>query len=301
MGALSLINAIFHDENRAIDYLEELRWSDGRCCPHCGEIGNSGKVASKNHRYGLYYCNGCKKTFTVTVGTFFQRSKVPLNKWLLLIYLMTTAKKGRPALELHRQLGLTYNTAWTMGHKVRSAMAPTDVELLKKLGGPSRPVEVDETYWGTQYKKMPGQRGWGHKMKIVSLVERGRNGRKWSFHVPDTKAKTILPLLIDHIDRRTIIMTDESGIYNRVWEHFRSHQTVVHSKWQFADGDAYTNTVEGSFSLVKRKLRGTHHQVGKEHLQTYLYEMDYQWNNRGIAPADLFIKTVKRMNECRQS
>ncbi len=299
MGSLNLTNAIFHDVNQAIDYLEELRWGRCRYCPNCAEVGSSARVASKNHRYGLYYCNGCKKTFTVTVGTLFQSSKVPLNKWLLLIYLMATAKKGRPALELHRQLGLTYNTAWAMGHKVRSAMRPTEQELSKKLGGPARPVEVDETYWGTQFKKMPGARGWGHKMKIVSLVERGNNGRKWSFHVSDTKAKTIIPLLVEHIDPRTRIMTDESSIYNRVKEHFRSHKTVVHSQWQFADGEVSTNTVEGSFSLVKRKLRGTHHQVSKEHMQNYLYEMDYQWNNRGLSYAEIFHKTVSRMCEVR--
>lgn len=296
MGKLNLTDPIFSDANRAIDYLEGLRWGTGRYCPKCGEVGNSSRVASKNHRYGFYYCNGCKKTFTVTVGTIFQSSKVPLNKWLLLMYLMTTAKKGISALQLERALGLTYNTVWSMAHKVRSAMCPTAEELSKQLGGPARPVEVDETYWGTQVKKMPGARGWGHKMKIVSMVERGNNGRKRSFHVEDTKLKTIMPLLREHVDKRTRMMTDESGIYKRLYQDFRSHQTVIHSKWQFADGDVCTNTVEGSFSLVKRQLRGTHHQVSKERLQNYLHELDYKWNNRGEAPERLFEKTVKRMN-----
>jgi len=293
---INLSSRIFSDPTAAIDYLEWVRWGRNgirRRCPKCdADPEYTARTGSKNHRYGLYYCNGCKATFTVTIGTIFQSSKVPLNKWLLLIHLMTTAKKGASALQLERQIGVSYNTAWSMCHRIREAMKPTEAELKRRLGGPGKIVETDETYWGNNGKLPPGARGWGHKMKIVTVVERG--GSKRSFHVPNTKAKTVLPLVKQNVDRRTRMMTDESSIYNKLGWDFASHETVNHRSREYARGDVNTNTVESSFAVLKRSFRGTFHQMSEKHLHRYLVELDYKWNHRDKGPGQMLRTTVKR-------
>lgn len=140
----------FTDEATARKHLEGLRWSDGRFCPHCGVTEGTSYVRGKKHRPGLYYCNSCKKQFTVTVGTLFERSKVPLNKWLLAFHLMASSKKGISAHQLHRMLGVTYKTAWFMAHRIREAMRDGD---LSPMGGEGQTVEVDETYYGKKAEK----------------------------------------------------------------------------------------------------------------------------------------------------
>lgn len=295
---LDLTNPIFSDERQALTYLEEIRWPKGRICPKCGEDERTSLVRSRHHRPGLYYCNGCRKTFTVTVGTIFQGSQVPLNKWLLVFRLMVSSKKGMSALQVQRMIGVTYNTAWSMCHRIREALGPTEKELKKKLGGDSAEVEVDETYWGNKKKKPRGARGFAHKMKIISIVERGEAGQKRSFHVQDTKATTVMPLLKTHVDDRSRMMTDESSIYNNLCLHFHSHETVNHSSWEYTRGDVTTNTVEASFALVKRALRGIFHQVSAKYLHRYLKELDYKWNTRtltdGCRMRDALRRTIGR-------
>lgn len=298
---LDLTNPIFSDPHRALTYLEGVRWPNGRICPKCGEANHSSLVRSKNHRPDLYYCNGCCKTFTVTVGTIFQGSKVPLNKWLLVFHLMSASKKGVSALQVQRMINVAYNTAWSMCHRVREAMAPTERELKKKLGGSDAEVEVDETYWGNKKKKPKGARGWAHKMKIISIVERGEGGQKRSFHVQDTKASTVMPLLKAHVDTQSRMMTDESGIYNNMGREFRSHETVNHSAWEYARGDVTTNTVEASFALVKRAFRGIFHKLSEKHLHRYLKELDYKWNTRGLTDTARMLDALRRTVGCRLS
>lgn len=288
---LNLTNPIFSDEKLAINYLENLRWRRQRLCPKCGGTETS-PTRSRNHRPGLYYCNGCRSTFTVTVGTLFQGSKVPLNKWLLVFHLMVASKKGVSALQVQRMIDVSYNTARFMCHRVRHAMAPTEQELEKKLGGPGKIVEIDETYWGNRGKQRPGARGYAHKMKIISMVE--RNGNKRSVHVSQVKAKTVMPLVIKNVDRRTRIMTDESGVYIHLNREFFSHETVIHSAGEYARGDVTTNTVESSFALVKRSLRGTFHQVSEKHLHRYLDELDYKWNTRNMTDGRRMRNALKR-------
>ncbi len=140
-----LTNKIFTDKNVARKHLEAMRWADGRFCPHCGATEGTSFVRGKKHRPGLYYCNDCEKTFTVTVGTVFERSKVPLNKWLLATHLLTSSKKGMSAHQLHRMLGVTYKTAWFMAHRIREAMIDENPE---PMGGPGKSVQADETYFG---------------------------------------------------------------------------------------------------------------------------------------------------------
>ena len=172
------------------------------------------------------------------------------------------------------------------------AMTPTEDQAKKKLGGRNKPVEVDETYWGNHGKLPPGARGFNHKMKIVSIVE--REGDKRSFQVPDVKAKTVVPILKANINSQSRVMTDEAKIYKKLHMDFASHESVNHSIKEYARGDVTTNTVEGSFSLLKRSFYGTFHQVSEKHLQRYLQELDFKWNTRKLSDSKRLKKALKK-------
>jgi len=294
---VNLTNPIFSDEILAIEYLESIRWRLYRYCPKCGETERTSPTKSKNHRHGLYYCNSCRSLFTVTVGTLFHGSKVPLNKWLLTFHLMAASKKGMSALQIHRMIDVSYNTAWFMCHRVREAMTPNETQPKKKLGGKNKPVEVDETYWGNHGKLPPGARGFGHKMKIISIVE--REGSKRSFQVPDVKMKTVVPILKANINSLSRVMTDEAAIYRKLNLEFASHESVNHSRREYARGDVTTNTVEGSFSLLKRSFYGTFHKVSEKHLQRYLQELDFKWNTRKQSDSKRMKKALKGIESKR--
>jgi transposase-like protein len=164
----------FNDDDAAREHLESLRWPDGPVCPHCGGADRQSKLEGKSHRAGLHFCGHCRSQYTVTVGSVFERSKVPLHKWVLATHLICSSKKGMSSHQLHRTLGVTYKTAWFMSHRIREAM---NIEPEGQLGGGSDGsgggvVEVDETFWGNNGKHAPGARSYHHKMKIVSLVDR---------------------------------------------------------------------------------------------------------------------------------
>lgn len=272
-----LQNPIFKDETTARKWLEARIWPNGVVCPHCGTIGEATELHGEAHRAGVYQCNEteCREQFTVTVGTVFERSKIPLTKWLMAVFLMAASKKGMSALQIHRMIGVSYKSTWFMCHRIREAM---DTGEGGPLGGNGGPVEVDETYWGNQGKQAPGARGWAHKMKVVSLVE--RNGQKRSFHVANVSAKTVTPILRAQIAKKARLMTDETAVYNQAGKEFASHEKVNHSLGEYTRGDVTTNTVESSFAILKRGLYGTYHHVSEQHLQRYATEFDFKWNHR---------------------
>lgn len=273
-----LLKPIFLDEELAREHLEALRWANGRVCPHCGVLDESSLTASKNHKPGLYYCNACGRTFTVTVGTLFERSHVPLNKWLMAFHLMAASKKGMSAKQIERMLGVTYKTAWFMCHRIREAMTSAPAKMLGGAGG-SGVVEADETYWGkTTEKRKTGVRGILPMMKIVSLVE--RDGEKRSFHVANVTASTLAPVLKAQIAPTARLMTDEATVYTTLGKAFASHEKVTHGAGEYVRGDVTTNTVESSFAILKRGLNGTFHSVSEKHLQRYCHEFDFRWNTR---------------------
>src|SRR5690348_14818133 len=171
-----LQNPIFTNEDKAREALEAVRWPNGPVCPHCGAVDRQAKVEGKKHRPGLHYCNHCKGTYTATVGTVFERSKVPLSKWWLAVHMMGSSKKGISAHQLHRMLGVTYKTAWFMAHRIREAMGDSNPELMGSGGGK---VEADETYIGRRPGKKKSRAGAGHKMAVISLVERGGKARSF--------------------------------------------------------------------------------------------------------------------------
>jgi transposase-like protein len=272
---------IFSDENAAREHLETQRWPHGPCCPHCGEAEQITKLTGKMHRPGVYQCNACRKQFTVTVGTVFERSKVPLHKWLLATYLLSASKKGMSSHQLHRMLGVTYKTAWFMTHRIREAMRePAGAGL---LGGPNTVVEVDETFVGGKAKnradgKVPP------KEAVMALVE--RDGRVRSFHVASVNAKTLRPILTKQLDRKSYIMTDEAPYYTATGREFGGHGTVNHSVEEYVRGGFWhTNTVESYFAILKRGIFGVYHHVSPKHLKRYVGEFDFRYNARGISDA----------------
>jgi transposase-like protein len=278
MGTALFTEPRFNDDNAAREHLESIRWPNGPVCPHCGGTERNSKITAKSDkgaRPGLYFCGDCREQFTVTVGTVFERSKVALHKWLLATHLLCSSKKGMSALQLQRTLGITYKTAWFMAHRIREAM---NTGFAGPLGGNGTPVEVDETYWGNTGKQAPGARGYAHKMKVVSLVE--RDGQKRSFHVANVTAKTVTPILREQVAKKARLMTDETSVYNQVGKEFASHEKVNHSAKEYARGDVTTNTVESSFAILKRGLYGTFHHVSEKHLQRYATEFDFRWNTR---------------------
>jgi transposase-like protein len=192
-----LQNPIFTDENAAREALEATRWPDGVVCPHCGSVERAAKVAGEKHRPGLYYCNDCKGQFTVTVGTVFERSKIPLTKWWLATYLLGSSKKGMSAHQLHRMLGVTYKTAWFMAHRVREAM--NDGAIPGGMGGANKVVEIDETYVGGKAANRKGKVP--KKAAVLSLVE--RDGKVRSFPIANVTAQTLRPIIVSHVNRAT--------------------------------------------------------------------------------------------------
>lgn len=278
----------FHDDTAAREYLEATLWPHGPVCPHCGSV-NDAYVTSKA---GLYRCSAkeCRKDFTVTVGTVFERSKIALHKWLLASFLICSSKKGMSAHQLHRTIGVTYKTAWFMSHRLREAMDEADTS---PLGGNGGPVEVDETYWGNTGKQRKGARGYAHKMKVVSLVERG--GKKRSFHLANVTAKTVRPILKAQIAEKARLMTDEASVYTKVGREFAEHGIVNHSAGEYSRDDITTNTVESSFAILKRGLYGTFHHVSEAHLQRYATEFDFRWNNRSKLGVDDAQRTVNML------
>ena len=275
MAAALFTEPRFNDNDAAREHLEALRWPRGSVCPHCGGADRQSKLEGTSHRPGLYFCGHCRSQYTVTVGTVFERSKVALHKWVLATHLICSSKKGISSHQLHRTLGVTYKTAWFMAHRIREAM---NIEPEGQLGGAGQPVEVDETFWGNNGKQRKGARGYDHKMKVVSLVERG--GKKRSVHVADVTAATLKGVLKEHVANEARLMTDDSNIYTKVGREFAEHGVVNHSAKEYVRGDVTTNTVESSFSLLKRGLIGTFHHVGEQHLQRYVTEFDFRWNTR---------------------
>jgi transposase-like protein len=281
-----LQNPIFTDETAAREALEDVRWPNGPVCPHCGAVERAAKVTGEKHRAGLYYCNECKGQFTATVGTVFERSKIPLTKWWLAIYLLGSSKKGMSSHQLHRMLGVTYKTAWFMTHRVREAMR--DGELPGGMGGANKVVEIDETYVGGKetnkhaWKRTPGRQGGKGKAPIVSLVE--RDGQVRSFHVANVTAQTLRPIIVTQVSRASYLMTDDAAVYTTIGREFAGHGSVNHSAEEYVRAAFWhTNTVENYFSILKRGITGVYHHVSEAHLARYAAEFDFRYNNRDVS------------------
>jgi transposase-like protein len=293
-----LLNPIFQDETKAREWLEARIWASGRFCPHCGIVDQSTLLQGKSHRPGLYQCNSCREPFTVTVGTLYERSHIPLNKWLAATHLMMASKKGMSAMQVHRMLGVSYKSAWFMCHRIRESLRETKLDT--PLGGQNKVVEADETYVGGKEtnkhksKRQKGMQGGKGKEPVVALVERG--GRIRSQHMPEVTAKNLRAALSAQVDKKSYLMTDDASVYVPVGRDFAGHGTVNHSIEEYVRaGFWHTNTVEGYFSILKRGIVGTYHHVSQQHLKRYLAEFDYRYNERqalGVSDSERMAKSV---------
>jgi transposase-like protein len=264
----------YHDEDAAFAFVERHVWPNGPVCPHCGGVERISKMEGNATRKGLHKCYQCRKQFTVRMGTIFESSHVPLHIWLQAIFFVAGSKKGISSNQLHRTLGVTLKTAWFMSHRIREAMRDG---ALAPFGGAGSVVEIDETFIG-QIKGKPVRKGFAHKMKVLSLVERG--GKSRSLVIDRVGPSTIVPIVKANLDRETRVMTDEAHSYRYLAHHFASHGHVNHLRGEYVRGEDYTNTVEGFFSIFKRGMRGVYQFCGERHLHRYLAEFDFRYSNR---------------------
>jgi transposase-like protein len=235
-----------------------------------------------SHRAGLHQCNEkqCRQQFTVTVGTLYERSKIPLSKWLMATYLLCASKKGMSTRQLSRMLGVSVKSTWFMMHRIRESMRENSVDA-GPLGGANKVVEADETYVGGKAKN----KAFGEPPKkepVVALVE--RDGRVRSFHVEAVTGSTLRPILYTQIDRASYLMTDQAGVYKHPGKQFSGHGTVNHSINEYVRGKFWhTNTIEGYFSIFKRGITGNYQWVSAKHLKRYLGEFDFRYNTRDVS------------------
>lgn len=270
-------NPIFQDETKAREFLEAQRWPDGPVCPFCGQLDRAKALpATGALGAGWYHCPDCRKKFTVRVGTLYERSHIPLHKWLYATHLLVSSKKGISAHQLSRSLGITYKSAWFMAHRIREGMAPA--KNAGPLGGAGMIVEADEMFIGKKpgKRKAPGAGGYGHKMAILSLVE--RDGSVRSTPIERASREHIRAVMDKAIDPATRVFTDKANHYR--FMPVSKHETVDHSKGEYARGPVHTNTVEGVFSIFRRGMVGTYQHCGEQHLHRYLAEFDFRYSNR---------------------
>src|ERR1700737_4228016 len=243
-----LANPIFTDEAKAVEHMEADRWPDGANCLHCGSF-NVHKMAGKTQA-GMFLCNDCREKFTVRTGSIFARSHIPLRKWLMATYLMAASKKGMSALQIGRMLGLSYESAWFMCHRIREGMKPTGAA---PIGG--KVVESDETVFGGKAKNRAHAKKEPKKHTRMTLVE--RDGKSRSFHIANVKAKTLREKIVTTVNRKSHLMTDELASYEKVGKEFANHGGVNHSADEYVrlGGLIHVNTAECRFSLMKRVIR----------------------------------------------
>jgi len=279
---MSILTAkYFHDEQAAYDYVEAHVWPTGRVCPHCGEVDNSGALKGNSTRMGLYKCYGCRKPFTVKIGTIFESSHVKMHLWLQAIFLMASSKKGISANQLHRTLGVTLKTAWFMEHRIREAMKPSSKVPMGSSGGA---VEADETFFGRK-TGMTAKAAYHHKMKVLTLIDR-ESKQSRSIVLDRLTAETIQPILRENIAPEARLMTDEAAHYRKIGREFASHEVVNHGVHEYARGDVTTNRAESFFSVFKRGMKGTYQHCDEKHLNRYLAEFDFRYNNRSALGVD---------------
>jgi len=265
------------DEAAAYAWVEAHVWPEGPVCPHCKGTERISKMEGKATRIGLYKCYACRKQFNVKVGTIFEKSHIPMHLWLQAFYLICGSKKGISSNQLHRTLGITLKSAWFMSHRIREAMRAGSLAAPMGGEGSSGIVESDETFIGRK-EGVPKRAGYAHKQAVLSLVERGGDVR--SFQVDKANTATIMPVVRDNVAKEARVMTDEAGYYRGIGDEFAEHGVVVHSKDEYVNGDAHTNTLEGYFSIFKRGMKGIYQHCDEKHLHRYLAEFDFRYNNR---------------------
>jgi transposase-like protein len=286
---LDITDPVFHDEEKARKFLEAERWPHGPVCPFCGGLDNVRALADGSMGPGWYYCNDCdQQKFTVRTGSVMERSHVPLAKWALAFRLFAASKKGVSAKQLERMLGVSYKTAWFIGHRIREACKPDAGAA--PLGGKDKVLESDETFVGGKKKNVHNGKPEPKKHAVHALVERG--GRVSASHIADVTAKTLRATLEKKADRKSTLNTDDSLANLSIGKDFAEHRTVAHTLDEYVskDGKAHTQTVESFFAILKRGVMGSFHTISEQHLDRYVQEFAFRWNTRSA----LGIEDVER-------
>jgi transposase-like protein len=296
MASVTFLNILKWSDEECRAYLESKRWPDGPICPKCGTADPykiTRKSATKNAVRTLYRCKNktCKKQFTATVGTIFEDSKIPLSKWFAAIYLMCASKKGMSAHQIHREMEVTYKTAWFMCHRIREMMQNRDHSPLTGV------VEADETYVGGKPRGHMAHRAAKFNMAerirqakekktaVLGIVERG--GRVRTIAMPGISKKGVQAALDKNIDaRKSALITDEHAFYYGI-EKRLPHGTIRHNS-EYVRGSVHTQTIESYWAILKRGVYGTFHHVDAGYLGQYLHEFEYRYNSRRISDAERF-------------
>jgi transposase-like protein len=281
---INLVNLIerYGDDKKCRKYLEALKWAEGMICPRC-----SGKTISRIYERDQFDCDDCRYQFSVTAGCIFDGTHLPLWKWFLAVYLILESKKAISANQLKRSLAISYKTAWYLCHRIRRAVLEASKSKLKGI------VEIDETYVGGK-KRYVGSGSLEGKTMVLGAVERGGEIR---LRVERRKkaTKKVLRAFINSTTERTTerLMTDENPAYLGIADADTTHETVNHRAEEWVQGDVYTNSVEGVWSLFKRGIVGSYHQVSAKHLQSYIDEFEWRFNGRDNP--ELFRDTMIRL------
>jgi transposase-like protein len=283
----------FADPQKAHDFFVQIRFPNGVACPR---LGCGSALVSYMPKHWRWYCNDCKRQFSAKVGTVFEDSPIPLTKWLPAVWLIASNRNGISSYELARGLGVTQKTAWFMLHRIREMMGDHSDEMLTGT------VEADETYiggkWKNRAKKLRKERSlssnrFDDKIPVFGMVERKGRVRAWV--VPDRKLqKTILPKLRDSIHPDATVYTDSHSLYTHINEFFMKHSTVNHYLEEYVRGEVHTNNIEAFWSVLKRTIGGTYTHVNPRHLDRYLAEQVYRFNERENTDGERFAKVTKR-------
>jgi transposase-like protein len=288
------------DEAAAVAFMEEQRWNGEPACPRCGDtdvVQMKANDGTRNARF-LWRCHGCKRQFTVRVGTIMEDSPIPMRHWCLAFYRACASKKGVSALQIQRETGLSYKSTLFMMHRIRWAMAPANAKEPKLRGT----VEFDETYVGgvpryPTYHRGKKRRGpppdfADRKTPVVAGVERG--GRVKARVVANVQPKTLRNHVREMVDSSATLMTDERTSYWGLGEEFEGgHHTVNHTRGEYVRGDVTTNRIDGFFAGLKRQIGGTHHSVSKKHLHRYVSEVEFKYNNRHLDDGERTVKAIQ--------
>ena len=263
-------------EKKAVNWLEDIRWHGKPTCPHCGCCGD--QVNPVQARRFLYWCRSCKSNFNVKTGTTMHATKLPLKVWVIAMYQVLVAKKGISAMQLSRELSISYKTAWYLLHRIREGCEQGDFQL-------SGEIEVDETYIGGKEKnkhlnkRMHSGRGCVGKAAVMGMQERG--GKVRAMHIHKADGRTLHGVIYRYVSPGATVYTDEHRGYLGLGTLFYRHESVRHSTGQYVDGVIHTNSIESFWAVIKRGYMGVYHSFSVKHMQRYIDEFVFRFNNRG--------------------